>query len=50
VRVWTNGRWHQTLGWEAVEDDVEACGMVGWLGGGQSGVVDGDPHGRRQCR
>jgi hypothetical protein len=37
----TNGCRSRTWGREAVEDDEEACGKVGWPGGGQSAVVDG---------
>jgi hypothetical protein len=33
---------------EVTLDDEEACNTVGWPGGGQSTVVDGDPRRRRR--
>jgi hypothetical protein len=31
-----------TWGWEAPENNEEACSAVGWLGGGQRTVVNGN--------
>jgi hypothetical protein len=41
--AWTSGCRSRTWGREAPENNEEACSMVGWLGGGQSAVVDGKP-------
>jgi hypothetical protein len=39
----TSGCRSRTWGQEALENNEEACGAVGWLKGGHSMVVDGNP-------
>jgi hypothetical protein len=39
----TSGCRSRTWGQEAPENNEEACGVVSWLGGGRSLVVNGNP-------
>jgi hypothetical protein len=50
MTAWTSGCRRRIWGREVVENDEEACGMVGWLGGGRSTVVNGEALGRRRLR
>jgi hypothetical protein len=45
----TSGYRSRTWGWEALENNEEACGSVSWLRGGRSAVVDGNPLTREEA-